>query len=199
MIALEMFSWSYRLNRGWLVGTVVICTIASNLTAGERNRNSLYWSLEQDIVDTFRFGAIIPEGDVFIASVDSSELKLMGYHVTNAEVDDLYFGALCLSQGTHVLIVYSLKPGKTRQITAERDGGYKRSPLEPNDRLPVKSNERNIVTEGASGSKMIRIELDVVAGCEYSIKAGKTPDEWKVVDTKSRKVVTARIAPLFEN
>lgn len=199
MRPLQKPPWFNGLNRVCLVGAVTICAIAASLSAGKKNKNSLFWSLEQNVVDSSRFGAIIPEGDVFISSVDSSELKLMGYHVTNAEVDELYYGKLCLPQGTHVLIVYSLKPGKSRNITAERDGGYERSPLKPNDRLPVKSNERNIVVEGASGSKMIRIELEVVAGCEYSIRAGKTPDDWKIEDRKSGKVVTTRIVPVYEN
>lgn len=190
------------MNRLFLVKAVTIvvaCVLVAELSAARKNKNSLYWSPGQNMVDSARFGRIIPNGDVFVASVDSSELKLNGYHVTNAEEDNFYFGELCLPEGRHTLLVYSLNPGESRSVSVERDWRYEGASLRPNYQLPSGPSESlNLVKKGASGSKMLRIEFDIVAGSEYSIIAGKTTADWKVVSTKSGEVVAAKINPVFE-
>jgi hypothetical protein len=182
-----------------IVALLVLAVSTSFVDAARKNKSSLDWDPGKVTSDSAKFGGIIPDGDVYIAAVDSAELKLNGFHVTNDVKDDFYYGELRLPAGHHILIVYSIKPQEKRSIAAERGGAYT-----PGGSGNIKgatggSSDALIVTKGGTGSKMLSVDIDVSAHERYIIKPGKTTEEWKVISGSTGKKIAVKFVPVFSS
>ena len=188
-----------------LITLVVWVASTLSIEAARRNDNSLDWDPKKVVSDSLQFGGIIPDGDVYIASVDSAELKQMGYHVTNDLKDAMYYGELRLPAGHHTLVVYSIKPQQKRNIAVERGDAYVvgrsasgRAAANYGAADGSKSGSQ-VITKGGSGSKMLVLEIDVSAGEQYIIKAGKATEDWTVTKRSTGKNIEVKLAPLFSS
>jgi hypothetical protein len=184
-----------------LIRIAIVLLIAMSATAfgGRKNMNSLHWDPKEVATDSSTLGGIIPDGDVYISAVDSIELKLNGYHVTNAIKDNFYFGELRLPPGRHTLIVFSMKGQTTRNISAAR-GNVLIPGVAPSGTGVTAGTEGGsyAITKGGSGSKMLLLEIDIAPGEQYIIRAGKTINDWKVIRKMIGKKVDAKFTPVFE-
>ncbi len=185
---------SINVVRFVLIGLVVWTFPAE---AARKNKNSLDWDPKHVISDSVKFGSIIPDGDVYIVSVDSVELKMNSFHVTNDVKDDLYYGELRLPAGYHTLVVYSIKPMKSRNITAERGGAYAPGRSGTIKGATGGESDQHVVTKGGSGSKLLWLEINVSARGQYVIKAGKTIEDWKVISGATGKKIDVKFVPVF--
>ena len=190
--------------RSFLLAVVCIAAIAS--CAGQQheavvmNSATLEWNPDSLAVPAARFAELAPLGDVFLMAFDEAQLKMDGYHVTNAIEDPFYYGSIRFPAGKHLVTVYSIQPGKTRNVDAERDsqmfgpGGKPRAYNTPIGH----STSGNVTEKGQQGSRILTFAFVFEAGHKYEIREGKTEAEWRVLDRTAEKDVAVEFVPYFE-